>query len=395
MMTPEGKALEDAEHKRLAPIRGERRARQISHEQLLKEAAGLETQGKTRSMLHDSTLANILVSPLFYEQPLVEVCTRCRILGDPGLYRWLVDNKMMVPVAFGGYQHYAKADLALLTSGPHISREAARVAAEHMLDLKHEDCWCGNCVRSGVKHAGRLPAAMKERAFHSASNILGLPWQVQQSYLDEISRACMRRSKESLARLQIETYNAHLLHQARAFDAVPQVFANSDSTQSDPTFLADAMRIAYNPEIEPIEYAKIIRDYRGSLSAVVRDSATNLPQAMEKVRKINEEVIYISQSRRAKMLTVGTSVTRKTVEATTEAIVGGTLGFLGGGLPGMAAGSAALPCLHKIARAGARRAVDAASKSAKMAAVVFGTSLPAVQVWRLRTELDKAAEPSP
>lgn len=388
-VSPEARALEKAENDKLATIEVQKDVTSEQHLAILAKVTGL-SQTSARSFLHGPNPANVYVSPLFYEQPLVSVCVGCQVFKEKEAFRWMAENELMLPVAYADYRLYSKDQIALLAGVKHVGRHATRLILDHARDVNHEDCFCADCMARDVKSLNRLPMALKDPAYSAIENLRGLPSNIQTTFTQAISLACMRKSKPLIVKLWTETNHARMLHEAQAFGAVPQLFARGaerNQEQVDPAFLAEQLAIAYNPAIPAMEYLQIIKENRCALSFLVSEETVNVERAISRVQKINEEVTYISGQKKSELMRVETSVTRQTLAATAEAVLGGLLGFVAAGPVGAAAGAAATPCLHQLGSMAARAIENQASKSGRVAASLFGTSSTAVQIWRLRRDL--------
>ncbi len=371
-------------------------------DQLIQEVTGLSPPRQARGLVWDNDLPTALTAPLFYDQPLVFMCSHCELVSEPELLRWMGDRGLVIPVLQECYHGFEPETVAVLAGIPHVSSFAAFQVVQAWGLREGAGCLGTRCTAKGLVSFSHLdPDTQRFIETHVFSSLLRLPTTVRDTCFPIINDLIEQGNIQSLRLETAKLQRLVMLSEGRALQAVPQLRPKSPNPsavpEDDRELLATTLGIAYSPSSPPRDYLEVISSYRGSLAFLVEDnSSSSLSRALDLVDDVNSEVAEIRASRRLRLLRLGTRVFQGNRRRVLEAIISGTLGTLAYGPLGGLAGAGATLVADIVQETIAASLSDQSRREVadRAMAAFFGTSLPAVQVWHLQESLSSVSGPS-
>ena len=355
----------------------------------------LPTPKLARGLLHHASWDAILAAPLFYDQPVIDVCANCDAIADGTTLRWMADHELVIPMLHSPFGSYPGEFLSTISGGPHISIHAKLALMSDYAHAQGQKCFCRKCTGNKVSDFSRLKPSIRSILKSSTvPNLSELPSEIQREHLERLNNAILKRSDPEIKAESRRIASAAFLAEADAISAIPQVAASA-SVQPDPAgfTLDDTVRslgIAYSPTMDRREYAQIIRDYKGRLSPLV-SGIGDAKKALADLEKVNEEVRSLESSKRLSVVEIGGTIFRKDTRPVIAALVAGTIGAVTMGPWAAVACGAGAPVLEHSLSEMISAGADAMSQSrlgVRATAMYFGKSIESVHVWRIRRALD-------
>ncbi len=374
-------------------------AEDLDIDQITAEATSLPPPRVARGLIWDNDLPTALTAPLFYDQPLVFLCPHCQLASEPNLLKWMGDRELIVPVMQACYHAFPRETVAALNGIPHISPFALFEIAQGWARGEELGCLCASCTQRDIVAYGHLPPEdQKLVENYLIPRLTELPQTVRTDYFPTINDLIQRADSQGLQSEARRVQRLVMLNQSRSLKAIPQFQLSGEGEQAtvlssdNSELLALTLGVSYSPEIPPQDYLEIISAYRGSLSSLLgAEGEASLQEALDRVDTINTEIGEIRESKRARLLRLGTKVFRRDRRKILEGLVSGAIGTLAGGPLGGAIAVGAVQVADLGVEAFSESLTDTTRRriADRAVAAFYGKSLAAVQVWHLQESLPR------